>query len=465
MAVRFERRGLLLVGPLASAFVWAALKLNGLETPACWCAAVTVLCAIWWIFEVIPLAATALLPFAVFPLAGILTHREVAQAYGHTLILLMLTGSIIATAMEKSGAHRRVAIGMVRLVGGRGGRRLVLGFLLASAVLSMWISNTATVVMLLPVALAVLESAENRSKLAVPLLLAVAYGAAVGGSGTPVGTPPNLVMIDAFQKATGKEIGFLDWMKIGLPGVILMLPIVWLWLTRGFDKKSEPFELPKLGDWQSDEKRVLIVFGLTALAWITRSAPFGGWSELIGAEGHAGDSTVALVAAIALFVLPSGRGDNTRLLDWQTASTIPWGVFIMIGGGVAIGMAFRESHLSDALGIALRPLAEWPLLPMIFVLCLFATFFTEVASNTAVSNILMPIMAAVGTAAQIDPLVVMLPVTLGLNWSFMLPAATAPNAIMYGTGEVPLKKMAKEGCVLNLFGSVLVTVVCYLVLR
>ena len=465
MALRFEKRWLLLVGPLMSALVWTALGVYGLEAPACWCAAVTMVCAIWWVFEVIPLAATALVPFAAFPLVGILTHREVARAYGHTLILLMLTGSIIATAMEKSGAHRRVAIGMVQLVGGRGGRRLVLGFLLASAVLSMWISNTATVVMLLPVALAVLAHTESQSKLAVPLLLAVAYGAAIGGSGTPVGTPPNLVMIDAYQKATGTEIGFLEWMKIGLPAVALMLPVVWLWLTRGFDRKSEAFELPKPAEWQPDEKRVLIVFALTALAWMTRSAPLGGWSELIGAEGHAGDSTVALVAAIALFILPSGRGDNSRLLDWKTAGTIPWGVFIMIGGGVAIGMAFRESNLSDALGVALKPLAEWPLLLMIIVLCLFATFFTEVASNMAVSNILMPVMAAVGTAAQIDPLAVMLPVTLGLNWSFMLPAATAPNAIIYGTGNVPLRKMVLEGCILNLIGAVLVTVLCYFVLQ
>lgn len=465
MTFGFDKERLLLLGPLISACVWIGSKASGLETPACWCAAVTVLCAIWWVFEVIPLAATALLPFAVFPLTGVLTHREVAGAYGHTLVLLMLAGSIISTAMEKSGAHYRVALGMVRLVGGKGDRRLVLGFLLASALLSMWISNTATVVMLLPVALAVLDGVENRSTLAVPLLLAVAYGAAVGGSGTPVGTPPNLIMIDNYREVTGHEISFLEWMKIGLPAVALMLPIVWFRLTRGLAKESKAYELPRLGAWRSEEKRVLSVFALTALAWITRAAPLGGWSALIGADGYAGDSTVALIAAVALFVLPSGRGDNSRLLDWKTANAVPWGVFIMIGGGVAIGMGFRASNLSDALGGALAPLAHLPLFPMILLLCAFATFFTEVASNTAVSNVLMPIMAAVGTAADVDPVVLMFPVTLGLNWSFMLPAATAPNAIMYGSGEVPIRRMVAEGYILNLIGAVLLATVGYFVLR
>lgn len=463
--MKFERNWMLVIGPLAAAALGIGLGIGGLKAPACWCAAVTLLCGIWWICEVIPLAATALIPFAVFPMVGILSHREVAGAYGHTLILLMLTGSIISTAMEKSGAHRRVAIGMVRIVGGNGGRRLVLGFLLASAVLSMWVSNTATVVMLLPVAIAVLEGLDDREKLAVPLLLAVAYGAAVGGSGTPVGTPANLILINQYQETTGEEIVFHEWMKMGLPVVVLMLPVVWLWLTRNVSREAKKIALPDLGPWEPDQRRVLIVFGLTALAWITRKAPFGGWGSWIGAESTVGDSTVALIAALALFILPSGREDKSRLLDWQTANTIPWGVFIMIGGGMALGMGFKESNLSEALGIALKPVAGLPLILMILCLCLFATFFTEVASNTAVSNILMPIMAAVGTAAGIDPLLVMLPVTLGLNWSFMLPAATAPNAIIYGAGLIPLKRMAQEGCILNVIGSLLITIVCYFVRR
>lgn len=464
MRSRFDRSWLIAIGPLVAAGLGLTMSSSGQPAPACWCAAVTALCGIWWVFEVIPLAATALIPFAIFPLTGILTHRQVAQAYGHTLILLMLTGSMIATSMERSGAHRRVAIGLVRMVGATNEKRLVLGFLMASAVLSMWISNTATVVMLLPVARAVLEGVANRARLSIPLLLAVAYGAAVGGSGTPVGTPPNLVMIESYRAATGTEIGFLQWMRMGLPVVILMLPVVWLWLTRNLNREATQFELPKLGDWRPEEKRVLIVFALTALAWITKAAPFGGWSRLIGAEGFVGDSTVALIAAVVLFILPSGRTDGSRLLDWETASQVPWGVFIMIGGGMALGMGFRESQLDTSLGLALKPLAGLPLLLTTFLLCLFATYFTEVASNTAVVNILMPIMAAVSVVGDVNPLLLMVPVTLGLNWAFMLPAATAPNAIIYGAGEVPLARMAWEGCFLNLIGAILITTVCHLTL-
>jgi sodium-dependent dicarboxylate transporter 2/3/5 len=213
---RFDKNWLLVIAPVAAILFAVALHLNGLNFKASACAGVTLLCGVWWVFEAIPLAGTALIPFAAFPLLGILTHREVASSYGHTLILLMLAGSMISMAMERSGAHRRVALGMVQLVGGGGSRQLVLGFLLASAVLSMWISNTATAVMLIPVALAVLDGAANRAQLAIPLMLAVAYGAAVGGSGTKIGTPPNLLMADSYFKATGNEIGFLDWMRVTL---------------------------------------------------------------------------------------------------------------------------------------------------------------------------------------------------------------------------------------------------------
>lgn len=460
----YLKRWLLPAGPILAAGVWVVLHIGGLPAEACWCAAVTVWCAVWWVFEVIPLAGTALVPFALFPLAGVLTHTEVAAAYGHTLILLMLAGSIISTAMEKSGAHRRVAVSMVNLVGAKGDHRLVLGFLLASAVLSMWISNTATVVMLLPVAFAVLEGASNRERLVVPLLLAVAYGAAVGGSATPVGTPPNLIFLDNYSFVTGIEPGFAEWMRMGGPVVVLMLPVVWLWLTRNLAREAQTFDLPRLGAWTSDQKRVLTILSITALGWLTRSAPFGGWSRLIGAEGYVGDSTVALAAVVILFATPSGRDDGSRLLDWKMASSIPWSVFILIGGGMAIGMAFRESGLGSALGVALVPVAQLPLLLMILLLCLFATFFTELTSNTAVASILMPIMAAVGLAANIDPILIMLPVTLGTNFAFMLPVATAPNAIVYGTDEISTSRMMREGFVLNVLGSVLITILCFLIL-
>jgi sodium-dependent dicarboxylate transporter 2/3/5 len=451
-------------GPvLAAAAGLAAVYAAGLPEPAGWTAAVTVLCAVWWIFEPIPLAATALIPFAAFPLCRVLTHQEVATAYGHHLVLLMLAGSIVATAMEKSGAHRRVAISMVRLVGGGGPRRLVLGFLLAAAGLSMWMSNTATTVMLLPVALAVIQASRDDS-IAIPLLLAVTYGSSIGGSGTPIGTPPNLILLSQYKQHTGIEPSFLDWMGWGMPVVVVMLPIAWLWLTRRLTT-SMTLQLPKLGGWTSAERRVLVVFALTALAWMTRSEPFGGWSRLVGAEGYAGDSTVAIAAAVVLFVMPSGNTQDRRLLDWETAAKIPWGVFIMIGGGIAIGKAFDASQLDASIGRALGFLIAWPTFVVVPLLCLVATFTTEVTSNTAVANVLMPILAAAAVGTDADPLWLMLPAVLGINHAFMLPVATAPNAIVYGTGKVTTAQMAKEGLALNLAGAVVITGVSLALLR
>ena len=445
-------------GPIVAAVLFYALSRLGIPAAACWTASVTLLCGTWWIFEPVPLPATSLVPFAVFPLAGVLSHREVATAYGHHLVLLMLAGSMISSAMEKSGAHRRVAIGMVRLVGGAGGRGVVLGFLLASAVLSMWISNTATTLMLLPVALAVIKSAKT-DDLTIPLLLAVAYGAAVGGSGTPIGTPPNLIFLDQYELATEREISFLEWMKIGVPVVAVMLPVVWLWLTRRVRGPQE-FDLPKLGAWRTEEVLVLTIFALTALAWMTRSA----WSRRLGVEDYAGDSTVAILAATLMFLIPSCDGKGGRLLDWETAVKIPWGVFIMIGGGIAIGMAFQVSELSKTVGSSLSPLAELPRPVVVPGLCLMSTFVTEVTTNTATANVLMPILAAAGTSAGTDPTWLMVPAVLGLNLAFMLPVATAPNAIMYGTGMIKASTMAREGIALNLLGTVVISLICAIVL-
>ena len=376
------KRLALLGGPALATAVWLSTTyLAGLPPAACWTATLTTLCGVWWIFEPIPLAATALVPFAGFPLLGVLTHREVATAYGHHLVLLMLAGSIVATAMERSGAHRRVALSMVRLVSGGGPRRLVLGFPLASTILSMWMSNTATTVMLLPVAMAVIQSARTRA-LAVPLLLAVAYGASIGGSGTPIGTPPNLILLGQYKAHTGIEPSFVDWMTYGLPVVVLMVPAAWLWLTRKLAAPIE-LELPRLQAWRPSERRVLVVFALMALAWMTRSEPFGGWSGLLGVDGYAGDSTVAIAAAVVLFVLPSGEPDQSRLLDWESAKEIPW-------GGVhhdrrrdrdRPGVRYLSAQQRDRRGLSF--LTAWPIWLVVPLLCLVATFTTEVTSNTA----------------------------------------------------------------------------------
>lgn len=455
--MRLNRASALWLAPLLAAVAWCLARYSGLAAPACWTLAVTLVCALWWVLEPIPIPATSLVPFAVFPLVGVLDHKTVAKAYGHHMILLLLGGFIFSKAMEKTGTHRRLALGMVRLVGGGGGRRLVFGFMLASAVLSMWISNTATTLMLLPIATAVIE-ASDRKKLAVPLLLGIAYAASIGGIGTPIGTPPNLIFMQIYEKFTDKSISFSQWMTIGVPVVALMLPLAWFLLTRNL-RDEGPVKIPAVGAWRPAERRVLVVFALTALAWITRAEPGGGWSVL--APG-AGDSTVALMAAAVMFVIPDGTGG--RLLDWESARDIPWGLLLLFGGGIAIADGFMASGLSSALGEQLSGIAGWPRLPLLLVICLVVTFLTECTSNTATTNLLMPVLASAGLAAGLDPAVLMVPAAISASCAFMLPVATAPNAIVFGSGQITIRQMVREGLWLNLVGAVLIAGICSLLL-
>ena len=449
----------LALGPLLAAITFALLISIGWQLPACWTAAITVVCATWWIFEPIPIPVTSLLPLALLPLLGILTPNEVGASYGSPLVLLLMGGFILSTAMERSGAHRRVALTMVHLFGGSSSKRLVFGFMAAAALLSMWISNTATTLMLLPVALAVLEKSTD-DELAIPLLLGIAYAASVGGIGTPIGTPPNLVFREIYFQNTGNEIGFLTWMSWGVPVVLLMVPMIGLWLTRRLHFKGD-VEIPQIGAWRIDEKRVFIVFSLTALAWVTRGQPFGGWSTWLNIPG-ANDASVALIAVILMFLIPNGKG--ARLLDWETAAKIPWGMLILFGGGIALAKAFVASGLSATLGDLLSGIAGWPIVLMIAAICLAITFLTEMTSNTATTALMMPILAAAAIAADIEPALLMVPAAMSASCAFMLPVATAPNTIMFSTGRFTTQVMAREGLVLNLLGVVVITTVCVLLL-
>lgn len=447
------------VGLVAAAVAWGALSMTGWESSACWAAAVCVLCAIWWITEPIPIPATSLIPLALFPAFGVLTPTQVGASYGSPLILLLMGGFILSTAMEKSGAHRRVALGMVNLFGGSSSRRLVFGFMAAAAVLSMWISNTATTLMLLPVALAVIDRSDD-PHLATPLLLGVAYAASVGGIGTPIGTPPNLIFRQIYEQTTGTEVAFFTWMTWGIPVVVLFVPIIGLWLTRSLGHQGH-VEMPEVGRWQTYEKRVFIVFSITALVWITRGQPLGGWSTWLDMPG-ANDAGVALMAVVAMFLIPSGQGG--KLLDWETAVKIPWGMLILFGGGIAIATAFVESGLSTALGDLLSGIATWNIILMLAVLCLTITFLTEMTSNTATTTLMMPILAAAALAAGIEPALLMVPAAMSASCAFMLPVATAPNTIMFSTGRFAIRTMAREGFVLNLLGAVVITAVCVVML-
>lgn len=447
-----------LIGPLAAIALVAFLLASGWSFAAAATAGITLLCAVWWVFEPIPIPFTSLLPLALFPLLGILTPAEVGQSYGSPLILLLLGGFMISEAMADSGAHRRIALAMVNLFGGSSARALVLGFMTAAAVLSMWISNTATTLMLLPVALAVLEQAQRR--LAVPLLLGIAYAASIGGLGTPIGTPPNLVFMQVYADQFGTAPTFPEWMGWGLPVVILFVPLAGLWLTRGV-RLERAVVLPTVGAWQPAERRVLICFALTALAWITRGAPFGGWSEWLNLPG-ANDASVALLAVVVMALVPAGNGE--RLLRWEAARKIPWGVLILFGGGIAIANAFIQSGLADQIAAHMEVLSQLPPWVMILLVCLLVTFMTEVTSNTATSSLLMPLLASASVVMEINPMLLMIPAAMSASCAFMLPVATAPNAVIYGSGRVTIREMARNGFVLNLVGVVIISTVCFLLL-
>ena len=428
-------------------------------------AAVAILCVVWWIFEPVPIPVTSLLPLAIFQISGVLTKNEVGQSYGSPLILLLLGGFILSKTMERSGAHLRLALFMVNLFGNTSSKQLVLGFMVTAATLSMWISNTATTLMLLPVALAVANQAKDK-QLAVPLMLSIAFAASIGGIGTPIGTPPNLVFMQVYEQQFNKNIGFTQWMSWGLPVVLCMIPITWLWLTRKLTYTGG-FDMPDVGKWSTIEKRVMMVFALTATAWITRKEPFGGWSSWLDVPS-ANDASVALIAVILMFIIPAGYKSENRkgekLLDWETATTIPWGILLLFGGGITLAKAFGVSGLSTALAENLSVLSTLPVLVMMFAICLGVTFLTETTSNTASTVLLMPVLAATAMGSNIDPKLLMIPATISASCAFMMPVATAPNSIVYASGFFTTKKMASEGIVLNICGAVVITALCYFIL-
>jgi len=448
------------VGPLIAAATASALLYTGYGADMASVSFVALLCVIWWVFEPVPIPVTSLLPLAILPLLGVLTPAQVGQAYGSPLILLLLGGFILSKAMEHSGAHRRIALNLVALFGANSGRRLVMGFMVASAVLSMWISNTATTLMLLPVALAVLDAAPDKAKLAPPLLLGLAYAASVGGIGTPIGTPPNLIFMQVYEETTGQSISFSQWMMWALPVVLIMVPaMAWL-LTR--DLRGElSLRLPTVGAWEAAERRVLIVFGLTALAWVTRSEPFGGWKTWFDIP-TANDASVALLAVVVLFLVPDGKGE--RLLNWEKASTIPWGVLLLFSGGICLAKGFVSSGLSDLMGQWLAGAAALPLYALLLLVCLAVTFMTETTSNTASTTLLMPVLAATAVAASIAPELMMVPAAMSASCAFMLPVATAPNSVIFGSGMITTARMAREGFALNLLGAFVISGVCYIML-
>ena len=458
----------LFAGPLSALLMYFLVKNTAAatdNTALAITAAVAIICVIWWIFEPVPIPVTSLLPLTIFQLSGVLTANEIGQSYGSPLILLLLGGFILSKSMERSGAHLRLALFMVNLFGNKSSKQLVLGFMVTAATLSMWISNTATTLMLLPVAMAVAKQAKDK-QLAVPLMLSIAFAASIGGIGTPIGTPPNLVFMQVYEQQFNKNIGFTEWMSWGLPVVLCLIPVTWLWLTRKLSY-SGGFDMPDVGKWSLIEKRVMTVIAVTACAWITRKEPFGGWSSWLDLPA-ANDASVALAAVILMFVIPAGYQSENRktekLLDWETATTIPWGILLLFGGGITLAKAFGVSGLSASLAENLTELSTLPILLMIFAICLGVTFLTETTSNTASTVLLMPVLAATAIGSNIDPKLLMIPAAISASCAFMMPVATAPNSIVYASGFFTTRLMAREGIVLNLTGATIITALCYLIL-
>jgi sodium-dependent dicarboxylate transporter 2/3/5 len=437
----------------------AAASAAGLSGPIAATIAITALTAAFWMTEAVPIPAASLIPFVAFPLAGVLDEKEAAQALGSYVIVLLMASFMLSKSLERSGAHERLAIYMVRLVGSSG-RSLILGFMFAAAVLSMWISNSATTLMLSTMALAILSRRPD-ARLAAPLLLGIAYASSLGGTGTLIGTPPNLIFADAYAKATGEEYSFARWMQTGLPIVAVGVPLMGLWLTRRLRDVKAP-DLPEVGPWRIDEARVLMVFAAAMALWITRTEPFGGWNRWFSVEG-AGDATVAVGAVVAMFLIPNGRGG--ALLDWKSAGDIPWGMLLLFAGGICIASAFRASGLDILIGDALSGVANLPVFWMMLGVCLAVTFLTEITSNTATANLLMPVLAAVAVGAGIAPEMLMIPAAVSCSCAFMLPVATAPNAIIYATERVTIRQMAREGFALNFIVALVVAGVSFVMLK
>ena len=449
----------IILGLLFAAIAGYAAHFGGLPDKVTATIAITALTAFWWVTEALPIPATSLVPFALFPLAGVLNQGEAAAALGSYVIVLLMGSFMLSKALEKSGAHERLALYMIKLVGSSG-RRLVIGFMLAAAILSMWISNTATTLMLATMALAILSRTDD-PKLGPALLLGIAYAASFGGTATLIGTPPNLIFAENYLIATGEEFSFVRWMSIGLPIVAVGLPVMALWLTRSLGDVKTP-ALRDPGPWRKDERRTLIVFAIAIALWVTRTEPFGGWSGALGMTG-AGDSTVAVFAVVLMFLVPNGKGG--ALLDWKSASNIPWGMLLLFAGGICIASAFRASGLDVLIGEQMTGLTTLPVFVMMLGLCLTVTFLTEMTSNTATANLLMPLLAAVAAGTGIKPELLMIPAVISCSCAFMLPVATAPNAIIYGTERVSIALMAREGAMLNIIVAVIVSSLCWLMLR
>jgi sodium-dependent dicarboxylate transporter 2/3/5 len=443
--------------------------------------------AVWWMTEAIPIYVTSLLPLTVLPFFRADTMRDAAAPYAHELIYLFMGGFIVALSMERWGLHKRFAFGALRIVGTKP-HRIVGGFMLATAIMSMCVSNTATTIMMLPIALSVIALVFRKStdktidkiqtlsdvmghNFALCLLLGIAYAASIGGIGTLIGTPPNLFLASFIEDQLGREISFVRWMGVGLPLVAVFLPIVWLLLTRVlYPIRIEQIEggtaliregYKDLGQMKRGEWMTLMVFGFAAVSWIARPLlakltiggvqPFGGLT----------DPGIAMIAALALFVIPVDRKKHEFVMNWETAVKLPWGILVLFGGGLSLAAAIKNNGVGELIGNQVAGFTGFPVVVLILLVTAMMIFLTELTSNTATTATLVPILAAVGPGLGLSPYMLIVPAAIAASCAFMLPVATPPNAIIFGSGYVRIDQMVKAGFWLNLIGVLLVTILTY----
>ncbi len=464
----------LALGPFLFAVTLLFFDPEGLSFEGRAVLATTLWIACWWITEAVPIPATSLLPIVLLPLTGALDSATVTSSYGDDIIFLFLGGFFIATAMEKWNLHKRMALAIIAFVG-TSTQRILLGFMLATAFLSMWVSNTASVMMMVPMALAItaqvasaLKGTPEERDLPVfekSLIFGVGYAGTIGGIGTLIGTPPNIILAAQARELFGVEITFAGWMMIGVPVVILLLGIAWVYLGR-FAFRMRIHELPggrelirkerdALGRTSFEEKVVASVFAFAAFMWITRGFI---WADLLP---EIRDGMIAVFAAVILFIMPASSRQAPRVLDWNDAVKIPWGILLLFGGGLAIASGFRETGLSEWIGTQLTVLEGMHLIIIVSCATLLILFLTEITSNTATATMILPVVAALALALNIHPFALMIPCAMAANCAFMLPVGTPPNAIIFATNKLTILDMVRTGFLMNLIAVVMIVLMIY----
>jgi len=463
---------------LLAVVIFIACTLSGTDRKTAWVLSTTGLMASLWITEAIPLGATSLLPIAIFPFAGIADVKEVAPLYASHIIFLFIAGFLLAFAMEKWNLHRRIAFKIIQLIG-FSPKKMLLGFIMASFVLSMWINNTATTIVLLAPALAVIKEFPHGNKqqsfIGIALLLGICYASSIGGIVTPIGTAPNLILKAYYEESfTGMpELSFFSWMIFALPVATVMVIILYWYLSRKIgDLKSEGSierlkeRIKGIGRISFEESVILTVFILLIVLWFTAKdieiggTTIKGWTSWFENKAYIKDSAIGMLLAMTLFFIPA-KNEGRNILEWDDAKKLPFDILFIFGGGFSIAKGFQITGLDERLGAYFDAAAGIPLLILILAVCFFMTFLTEITSNTATTQLILPLLIIMVNATGTDPRYLLVPATFSASFAFMLPVATPPNAIVFGTGMVPNKVMMRTGIWLNLIGIVVLTLYSY----